>query len=116
MVDFSPELLCAVGYAVGTYCPLHIEREPYRTSAMSGSMYVVELLKGRAERMIEVLGISQSSFLALRRFLVNVGALENSQYIAVDEQLAIFLWIVRGGQSFRQAGERFQRSLCTVQR
>jgi len=91
MVDFSPELLCVVGYAVGTYCQLHVGRKPYQTSAMSGCMYIAELLKGREERMVEGLGISQGSFLALHSFLVNVGALENSQYIAVDEQLAIFL-------------------------
>ncbi|KAG0129200.1 hypothetical protein HOY82DRAFT_453103, partial [Tuber indicum] len=89
-------------------------KEPYRTSAMTGSTYISELLEGREERMVEVLGISQASFLVLRHYLVCVGALEDSQYIAVNEQLAIFLWIVRGGQSFRQAGERFQRSLCTI--
>jgi len=47
MVDFSPELLCVVGYAVGTYCQLHVGRKPYQTSAMSGCMYIAEILKGR---------------------------------------------------------------------
>jgi len=29
MADISPEILCVVGSAVGTYCELNIEREPY---------------------------------------------------------------------------------------
>jgi len=43
--------------------------------------------------MVEGLGISQGSFLALHSFLVNVGALENSQYIAVDEQLPVAIFL-----------------------
>jgi hypothetical protein len=53
-------------------------------------------------------------FMSLHDLLVSNYGLKSTRNVSSVEALGMFLWIVRGPQSFSQAEDRFQRSLWTV--
>lgn len=96
---------------------LYPERPP-RNSRPSGREYLDNLFKSDP-RCQEVLGISVSRFQALETWLRVHGGLTDPTprgHVYVDEQIAIFLWIVRHGASFSEAAEYFQHSKYTIQK
>ena len=94
----------------------YTHRRPMRTSPLSGSEYIQELLCcGHSERIQEVLRMKLEVFDFLCKELRNCG-LHDSQYITVEEQLAMFLYTVARNASNRDIQERFQHSGETVSR
>jgi hypothetical protein len=53
-------------------------------------------------------------FMSLHDLLVSNYGLKSTRNVSSVETLAMFLWIVRGRQSFSQAEDRFQRFLWTI--
>lgn len=89
---------------------------PYHTSKFRGADWVRELLRGHPQRIKDVLGVQKHVFLAFRAELVVYCGLRPSRGISVDEQVAIFLYMVVTNLPNRQVAERFQRSGDTISR
>lgn len=89
------------------------DRIPYHTSALTGVMWVLELLEGHPECIHCELGVHKHVFLFLISYLQQIGV-QHSQNIFLEEQLAIFLYRCVTGLSICHIGERFQRSNDTI--
>ena len=89
--------------------------EAYHTSALSGEAWVLELLCGHPNRIRTELGVSHEVFGELIQELHATGH-QNSRYVSLEEQLAIFLYMCVTGLTIRHVGERFQRSNETISR
>jgi hypothetical protein len=87
--------------------------EPYHTSLLTGQGWVLELLTGHPERIRCELGVHVHVFTLLINELRAMG-LDNSKFVSLEEQLAIFLYACVTGLSIRHLGERFQRSNETI--
>ena len=88
-------------------------KQPCRVSILTGDSYVKVLLAETVNRhrAFEVLRTSSSSFVQLAEQCVRQGVLCRSRKgVAVEEQLAIFLYIVGHNSSNRDAQERFRHS------
>lgn len=91
--------------------------EPYHTSSLTGPAYTAEILEAsHSERLPTVLGISRHVFYKLLEMLIMHAGFSDSRDVLVEEKLAIFLWLGRYNSSFREIGERFQRTNDTVHR
>ena len=89
--------------------------EPYHTSALTGEGWLMELLTGHPECIHCELGMHGHVFAELISVLQRNGC-KNSQFISLEEQLAIFLYMSVTGLSIRHVGERFQWSNDTISR
>lgn len=96
------------------------ERVACRDSALSGAAYVMEVLNGHRTRFRELFRMDRSVYDILRSELTSSASsayyLRPTSTVSVDEQLAIFLYIVGQDQSNRSAQERFQHSGETISR
>lgn len=90
-------------------------REPYHTSILTGEGWVIELLTGHPKRIRCELGVSSEVFILLIDELRGMGY-NDSKYVSLEEQLAIFLYMSVTGLTIRHVGERFQRSNETISR
>jgi hypothetical protein len=61
------------------------------------------------------LGVSHEVFGKLIQELRDIGY-QNSRYVSLEEQLAIFLYMCVTGLTIRHVGERFQRLNETISR
>ncbi len=100
--------LASVLYATDTYWS-----QPYHTSTLSGYAWLQELIHGHPDRIHHELGVRLHVFLQLIGELRLIGY-ENSCYVTLEEQVAIFLYTCVTGLSARHVGERFQRSNDTI--
>ncbi|KAL7268035.1 hypothetical protein RUND412_009357, partial [Rhizina undulata] len=82
----TPEFLCRIGAGVAIYNQLYIEKEPCRTSPLSGKEYIEELLVSNARRIREVLRMPLSTFECLREWMSTRGHLSATPAVSVDEQ------------------------------
>jgi hypothetical protein len=87
--------------------------EPYHTSILTGQGWVLELLSGHRKRIRCELGVHRHVFLQLIDELRQMGYTD-SRYVSLEEQLAIFLYMLVTGLTIRHVGERFQRSNDTI--
>ena len=85
----------------------------YHTSALTGLAWVHELLNGHPQRIMTELSVRRHVFLALYDELQREG-LSDTKHIALEEQLAVFLYACTTGLSVRHVGERFQHSNETI--
>jgi hypothetical protein len=99
--------------AVQLYASPWYWRQDYHTSALTGAMWVNELIYGHPERIRSCLGMRVHVYLALVAELRTHG-LSDSRYVSLREKLAIFLYTCVTGLSIRHVGERFQRSNETI--
>jgi hypothetical protein len=92
--------ICAAAVSLmGTGAPLRC-----RTSELSGHAYVQEHLNGHPGRFLDVLRMPKETFLALRDLTIERGLLAPTRKgFTVEEQLAIFLFIVSHAASNRLA-------------
>jgi hypothetical protein len=102
--------------AVCWYACQHFCKEPYHTSALSGAVWIDELLYGHPHRSRQELGVTGKVFYRLLQMLVGQAVLQDTRYVTAKEQLAIFLRVVTTGESNRNVGERFQHSNETISR
>ena len=93
-----------------------IPREPCRTSILTGSKWVDELLNGHPNRIWQSLHIGKRPFMMLCNLLVERGIWKpkKQQRVDVKESLAIFLYAVSRNVSQTDLAERFQRSTATT--
>ena len=91
------------------------ERVP-RNTGQKGGVYLQELLASTPRRIYDVLRMKKETFISLCTWLQVNGGLAPSRYIAVDEQVFMFLWTLNYSASNRQVEERFQHSGETVSR
>ena len=85
----------------------------YHTSLLTGAGWVMELLAGHPMHICTELGVSCETFIALIEELHGMGHTD-SQFVSVEEQLAIFLYASVTGLTVWHLGERFQRSNDTI--
>jgi phosphate starvation-inducible membrane PsiE len=79
----------------------------YHMSALSGQEWVVELIVGHPEHIRCELGVHAYVFESLVEELCALGH-TNSQYVSLEEQLAIFLYTCLTGLTIRHVGEHSQ--------
>ena len=101
-----------IGAIITFDLPLY-DKIPYHTSALTGAMWVLELLDGHPERIRCELGVHKHVFLFLISYLQHIGV-HHSRDVFLEEQLAIFLYRCVTGLSIHHVGERFQRSNDTI--
>jgi hypothetical protein len=99
--------------AVIRYSRAYYDKIPYHDSALTGIGWVCELLKGHPERIRKELGVHKHVFRALITALQNAGY-TSSRHVALEEQLAIFLYTCVTGLSLPHVCERFQRATATA--
>lgn len=110
LVIAAAYLINVVGVASQLYASPLYWKQPYHTSKLSGAEWVKELIHGHHERIWTELGMQVHVFLAFVHELRVVCGLEDSKYIGLDEQVAIFFYMCVTGLSVRHVGERFQHS------
>ena len=81
-------------------------RQPYHTSILSGEAWVQELLHGHPRRIQTELGVHLHVFRELVFTLRHMGH-QDSKYVTLEEQLAIFLYICVTGLTSTHVGEQF---------
>lgn len=131
--------LCIIGVVSGVATMLsHIapslDKKPIHTSALTGELWVKELLAGKwhsflikcsislnitqghPERCRRQLGMNRHVFKRLLRELERNCGLCSTKYVSAAEQLAIFLRMARSGEHNRDMQEHFQRGGATISR
>jgi hypothetical protein len=95
------------------------DKDPCRTSKLTGAEYIKELRNGHQRRAYEVFRMAINVFEDLCTWLRKKTTLEDAtgdSNLTVEEKVGIFLYIVRRGASNRDAQERFQHSGETITR
>jgi hypothetical protein len=105
----------AAAAATIQYAQTYYFKVPYHTSALTGEMWIKELLScPHPSRIRDQLGMHKHVFLRLVRALKEKSGLRSSRYVSAEEQVAIFLHYAVSGGTMRTVGERFQRSNDTL--
>jgi len=99
---------------VTSYITPSLFKTPQNDSALTGHAWVRELLAGHPRRFHNMMSMSKHVFRTLARELQEISGLCDSNYIAFEEQLAIFLPLRRLGGPNRYLQEIFQRSPDTI--
>jgi len=99
--------------AVQLYASPLYWKQPYHISALTGEMWVNELIYGHPDRIRNCLGMRVHVYLALVGELRAHG-LSDSKYVTLREKVAIFLYTCVTGLPIPHVGERFQRSNETI--
>jgi hypothetical protein len=97
----------AIGIAAVLYALPHYSKQPYHTSALTGVAWVKELKYGHPDQIWTELGMRLHVFIALVAELRLCG-LADSRYVDLEEQVAIFSYMLVTGLSIRHVAERFQ--------
>lgn len=104
---------------ISDYIDNHITKIPCRTLALTGELWVQDVLTGNPRRCQEQFRMPVSTFEALEKWAYQHTEIQDSrkrQGISAREKLAIFLWTAGRGASNREAQERFQHSGETISR
>jgi DDE superfamily endonuclease len=101
------------GHAVMDYAQTYYDKTPYHDSALTGIAWVRELLNSHPKRIRKELRVHRHVFRALIAALLNAGHM-SSKHVALEEQLAIFLYTCVTVLSLPHVGECFQRTSTTV--
>ena len=114
----TPNLLLHIGQDVANAALDIMVNEPCHISALSGKEYVHELISPETHpnQIQDTLRMSRITFLKLCTWFEQNNLLRNSKYLELEEQVAMFLWIVGRGASKRDIQERFQHSGDIVSR
>lgn len=93
-----------------------ISREPCRTSTLSGHVFVHDILNGPSKINTELFQMERHVFLLLCLLFREKGFLEDSRYLCVEEQMAIFLMTISHNTRNRFLQDIFQHSGETIHR
>src|SRR5882724_482064 len=96
------------------YAQMVFFKMPYHTSALTGQMWVTELLGGNPRCIKDQLGMDKHVFLMFVRKLFTMTSANHSWYVNLTEKVAIFLYTMVTNLSNRKVGECFQRSGDTI--
>ena len=94
-------------YGISTY-----NKTPYHTSALTGEMWVLELLNGHPECIRSELGVHKHVFWQIIKDLCQSGH-QDSKIITLEEQLSIFLYTCITRLSIWHVSECFQHAMET---
>jgi len=100
-------------YQYALHIDKHLNRAEYRQPAMTGLEWVQRKL-GDSKACFSMFRMSPPMFHTLHDLLVQSYGLTSSAKSTSVEALGMFLWMLGAPQSFRQAEDRFERSLGTV--
>ena len=101
VVFFGLIINSTLHYGISTY-----DKTPYHTSALTGEMWVLELLNGHPECICSELGVHKHVFQQIIKDLHQSGH-QDSKIITLEEQLSIFLYTCVTGLSIRHVSKRF---------
>ncbi len=107
-------LIIVTAYAVADTLRHRMEPCLYHNSKLTGIDWVCELLDGHPERIRDCLGVHKHVFKKLVEELFQLSHLEATKGVTTEEQVAVFLYMVKTGLGYRQVAERFQRSNETI--
>ncbi|KAL7237409.1 hypothetical protein ACSBR2_003657 [Camellia fascicularis] len=107
-------LLAKAATVAVTYATNYLIKEPCRTSCLTGGMWMVELQEGNRTRIFENFRMEREVFYQLCNLLQTNYGLQTGRQVSVQEQVAIFLFIVGGDIRNRNVQERFQYSGETI--
>ncbi|KAL5699871.1 hypothetical protein ACHQM5_030707 [Ranunculus cassubicifolius] len=93
---------------------LFVDRNPCRTSMLSGKNYIIEVLVGNPTRCFESFRMKPHVFMNLCVRLKMMGVLEDTKDVSAEEGLAMGLSILCQKVTQRTVAERFQHSTGTV--
>src|SRR5882724_6536020 len=96
------------------YAERMFSRQPYHTSILTGHIWVHELLHGNPRCIKDQLGMEKHVFWQLVRKLFTLTQAGHTHHVDLNEQVAIFLYIMVMNLSNRKVGECFQRSGDTI--
>jgi len=96
------------------YAQMVFFKQPYHTSALTGQMWVTELLGGNPMRIKDQLGMDKHVFLKFVRKLFTMTSANHSRHVNLTEKVAIFLYTMVTNLSNRKVSEHFQRSGDTI--
>ncbi|OAV98950.1 hypothetical protein PTTG_25414 [Puccinia triticina 1-1 BBBD Race 1] len=89
-------------------------KQPYNDSILTGDAYVRHILNGNRLRAQAMFQISIDVFRICSDELLSINCEPVSKLVSMDEQLAIFLYIVGQNATNRQTQDRFQHSGETI--
>jgi hypothetical protein len=109
------KLVSSAAQITKVYVDMYIEKNPARTSILSGMGWLLETFRapGECHRQLRM---SKEIFLDLHDLLVASYGLKPSMHISTYEMLAIFLFICGGNESNWRAQNRFKHSGETISR
>lgn len=93
----------------------YINKTPYRIPGFSGYDWIIRTL-GSKTQCYRMFRMHKDVFDSLHNILSHRYGLASTRRMTSVETLAIFLWMCGGQQSMRQADNRFERSLETINR
>ena len=99
---------------IGDYEYKFYNKVPVRISALSGQEFVSELLKESGTVCYELLRMEKACYINLCNELRNKNYLEDSREVFLEEQVAMFLFIIGHNVRHRVVADRFQHSTQTV--
>jgi hypothetical protein len=113
VIEAAAAAVMAAGLVALEYARTYLDKTPYHDSALTGAGWVSELLEGHPKRIRKELGVHKKVFHTLIASLKNAGY-KSSKHVALEEQLAIFLYTCVTGLSLIHVCERFQRATETA--
>lgn len=99
----------------GTYGK-YVPREPSHNLVSNGAKFVDEVLNGQNERCLEHFRMDKHIFYKLCDILQAKGLLRHTNRIKIEEQLAIFMFIIGHNLRTRAVQELFRYSGETISR
>ena len=108
VIFFNLIINSTLQYGILTY-----DKMAYHTSALTGEMWVLELLNGHPECIRNELSVHKHVFRNIIKDLHLFGH-QDSKAITLEEQLAIFLYTCITGLSIRHVSEHFQHATETT--
>ncbi|KAF9604273.1 hypothetical protein IFM89_004979, partial [Coptis chinensis] len=114
--DMIMQAACVTTMLTAGYYQYYVNKIPCRTSALSGTEWVEEVLTGHGARCQENFCMEKHVFLRLCDILQTKGLLTHSDTVQVEEQLAIFMYTISHNERNRTIQERFQHSGETISR
>ncbi|XP_020268890.1 uncharacterized protein LOC109844313 [Asparagus officinalis] len=85
-----------------------------RISKLSGHDWVIEVLGGHPGTCFDLFRMKKEAFINLCEELKRIGKLKHSRNVTIQEQVAIFLFVLSHNERQRMVADRFQHSLETI--
>ncbi|XP_062085765.1 uncharacterized protein LOC133791874 [Humulus lupulus] len=101
-------------FACEEYNQLYLSKQPCRNSALSGHEYVMEVLHGHWNRCYDLFRMNKDVFKLFCGVLKEIFLLKNSRYLSVEEQVAMFLFVIGHNERHCVVVERFQHFTSTT--
>ncbi|KNE92679.1 hypothetical protein PSTG_13892 [Puccinia striiformis f. sp. tritici PST-78] len=106
--------IVAVALLLTTLTRFGTQGIPYNDLPLSGEDYTITILQGNPCQTLDVFRVTTPTFMFICRELLSVQMEPVSKLLQIEEQLAIFLYILGHNNSNRQAQDRFQHSGQTI--